>query len=151
MPASAQPPEPQSDEDLSILAFPRSRRDRHLDEWIRQRWVDLLSGSADREQASSSSRPWCRRASRVVVKERDRFSPLAGVLPGDGFRLVTEVFPRNRPRGRIATWTLDIRKPRGDTEDRQPWRVIAQDRLSSVEGLHRLAPTPRSSSPHATS
>ena len=43
------------------------------------------------------------------------------------------------PRGRIATWRLDIRRPRGEDLGRQPWRILSQDRLASIEGLHRLS------------
>src|SRR5262245_16517556 len=75
---------------------------------------------------------------RAVVKERDR-SPLMGTLPGEGYRLVTEVFIETGPRGRIATWRLDIRRPRGEDLASQPWRVVATDRLASIEGLHRLS------------
>ena len=75
---------------------------------------------------------------RVVVKERDR-TALQGSLPGEGYRIVVEVFIETGPRGRIATWRLDIRRPRGDDIGRQPWRIVSQDRLASIEGLHRLA------------
>ncbi len=75
---------------------------------------------------------------RVVVKERDR-SALMGTLPGEGYRLITEVFIETGPRGRIATWHLDIRRPRGEDLASQPWRIVAQDRLASIEGLHRLS------------
>ena len=65
--------------------------------------------------------------------------PLAGTLPGDGFRLTVEVFIETGPRGRIATWSLDIRKSGADTSDAT---ALADRRrsnpLSSVDGLHRL-------------
>ena len=32
-------------------------------------------------------------------------------LPGEGYHLVVEVFMETGPRGRIATWNLDIRRP----------------------------------------
>jgi hypothetical protein len=50
-----------------------------------------------------------------VVKERER-APLLGTLPGDGYKLITDVFIETGPRGRIATWSLDIRKPRGESD-----------------------------------
>ena len=68
--------------------------------------------------------------------------PLAGTLPGDGFRLTVEAFIETGPRGRIATWGLDIRQPRGGPTERQPWRIVALDLLSSVDGLHRLVLQP---------
>ena len=77
------------------------------------------------------------RVTRAVVRERDRME-LAGALPGEGYRLVADVFTEIGARGAITTWRLDIRKPRDSTE-RQPWRIVDQERLSSIEGLHRLA------------
>src|SRR5690606_31666660 len=74
---------------------------------------------------------------RVVVHERSR-SALPGVLPGEGYRLIVEVFLESGRRGRIATWRLDIRRPRGVPDAERPWRIAAQDRLSAVEGLHDL-------------
>ena len=83
-----------------------------------------------------------RGVTRAVVRERDRV-PLDGALPGDGYRLIVEVFVESGPRGQLSTWRLDIRRPSGtvaeagDTET--PWRVVAHDRLSQVDALHRLA------------
>ena len=112
---------------------PRSRP------WIATRWIDLLSPTADRDQALEFFDAMVPQGiTRVVVKERDR-SALQGTLPGEGYRLVVEVFMETGPRGRIATWRLDIRRPRGDDIGRQPWRILAEDRLASIEGLHRLA------------
>ena len=105
----------------------------------RARWLALLSPSADRDSATEFFAAMVPQGiTRVVVKERDR-SALQGALPGEGYRLVVEVFIETGPRGRIATWRLDIRRPRGDDIGRQPWRITAQDRLASIEGLHRLA------------
>lgn len=135
-PAAAQT-EPLSAEDLSIQAFLQAV-ETAISTMDRQRWTELLSANADREQALDFFDAMVPQGiTRVVVKERAR-AQLLGTLPGDGFSLVTEVFMETGPRGRIATWTLDIRKPRGDIEDRQPWRIVSQDRLSSIEGLHRL-------------
>ena len=49
------------------------------------------------------------------------------------------MFIETGPRGRIATWRLDIRRPRGEDLGRQPWRILAEERLASIEGLHRLS------------
>jgi hypothetical protein len=134
--AIAQAVEPPSAEDLSIQAFLEAVQTA-ISTMDRQRWLDLLSASADREGALEFFDAMVPQGvTRVVVKERDR-APLPGTLPGNGFRLVTEVFLETGPRGQIATWNIDIRKPRDD-DDRQPWRIVAEDRLSSVEGLHRL-------------
>ena len=102
------------------------------------RWMDLLSPNADRDAAEQFFRSMVPTGvTRAVVRERDR-QPLSGALPGEGFQLLVDVFAETGPRGRIHTWRLDIRRPR-DSADRQPWRVIAQETLSSVEGLHRLS------------
>ena len=103
----------------------------------RQRWSALLSTNANRDAALEffdSIIPTG--ITRAVVKERDR-APLTGALPGNGYRLIAEVFIETGPRGRITTWNLDIRKPRDD-DGPQPWRVVVAERLSSVDGLHRL-------------
>jgi hypothetical protein len=102
------------------------------------RWMDLLSPNADRAAAEQFFRSMVPTdVTRAVVRERDR-QPLSGALPGEGFQLLVDVFAETGPRGRIHTWRLDIRRPREST-DRQPWRVIAQETLSSIEGLHRLS------------
>ena len=105
----------------------------------RKRWLELQSTSADPDSATGFFDAMVPQGiTRVVVKERDR-AALQGSLPGEGYRLVVEVFIETGPRGRIATWRLDIRRPRGDDIGRQPWRIVSQDRLASIEGLHRLA------------
>ena len=86
----------------------------------RNRWVDLLSPSADREQSLEFFDAMVPQGiTRVVVKERDR-SALQGSLPGEGYQLVLEVFQETGNRGRIATWRLDIRRPRGDDSAGSP-------------------------------
>ena len=126
------------EEDLSIQVFLQAV-ETSISTMDRARWTDLLSPAADRDQALEFFEAMVPQGiTRVVVKERDR-SALQGTLPGEGFRLVVEVFMETGPRGRIATWRLDIRRPRGDELGRQPWRILSQDRLASIEGLHRLA------------
>jgi len=108
----------------------------------RGRWIDLLSPTADKDQALEFFEAMVPQGiTRVVVKERDR-TALQGALPGEGYRLVVEVFMETGPRGRIATWRLDIRRPRGEDIGRQPWRILTEDRLASIEGLHRLSLQP---------
>jgi hypothetical protein len=125
-------------EELSLQAFLQAV-ETAISTMDRNRWVELLSPSADRDQALGFFEAMVPQGiTRVVVKERDR-SPLQGALPGEGYRLVIEVFLETGPRGRIATWHLDIRRPRGEEIGRQPWRILALDRLASIEGLHRLA------------
>jgi hypothetical protein len=132
------PPRALDAEDLSIQNFLQAV-ETSISTMDRQRWVDLLSPSADRDKALEFFDAMVPQAiTRVVVKERDR-APLQGTLPGEGFRLVVEVFMETGPRGRITTWNLDIRRPRGEDIGRQPWRILAEDRLASIEGLHRLS------------
>jgi hypothetical protein len=128
----------QDEEELSLQAFLQAV-ETAISTMDRNRWVDLLSPTADREQALEFFEAMVPQGiTRVVVKERDR-AALQGTLPGEGYRLVIEVFLETGPRGRIATWRLDIRRPRGDDIGRQPWRILAEDRLASIEGLHRLS------------
>jgi len=129
------------EEDLSIQAFLQAV-ETSISTTDRARWTDLLSPTADTDQALEFFEAMVPQGvTRVVVKERDR-SALQGTLPGEGFQLVIEVFIETGPRGRIATWRLDIRRPRGEDLGRQPWRILAEDRLASIEGLHRLSLQP---------
>jgi len=75
--------------------------------------------------------------SRAVVRERDR-APLEGVLPGDGYRLIVDFFTEGNERARIVTAGVEVRKPRGSTAA-EDWRIAAAERLTVVEGLHRLS------------
>ncbi len=125
-------------EELSLQAFLQAV-ETSISTMDRARWSELLSATADRDAAAEFFDAMVPQGiTRVVVKERDR-SALPGALPGEGYRLVVEVFIETGPRGRIATWRLDIRRPRGDDIGGQPWRILSQDRLASIEGLHRLA------------
>jgi hypothetical protein len=125
-------------EELSLGAFLQAI-ETTISTMDRNRWAELLSPSADREEAMQFFDAMVPQGiTRVVVKERDR-SPLPGSLPGEGYRLVIEVFQEMGRRGRIATWRLDIRRPRGEEIGRQPWRILSEDRLASIEGLHRLS------------
>jgi hypothetical protein len=135
---SAQPQIPApSEEDLSVQAFLQAV-ETAISTTERERWIELLSPNADRDAALEffdSMVP--SGVTRAVIRERDR-QPLLGALPGEGFQIVTDLFIETGARGRIYTWRLDVRKPRGAT-DRQPWRVITQERLASIEGLHQLS------------
>jgi hypothetical protein len=133
-----QAPRALDEEDLSIQAFLQAL-ETSISTMDRARWIELLSTTADRDQALEFFDAMVPQGiTRVVVKERDR-SALQGTLPGEGFQLVVEVFMETGPRGRIATWRLDIRRPRGEDLGRQPWRILTEDRLASIEGLHRLS------------
>ena len=124
-------------EELSLQNF-RQAVETAVSTMDRNRWLELLSPTANREQSLEFFDAMVPRGiTRVVVKERDR-APLQGALPGEGYGLVLEVFQESGNRGRIATWRLDVRRPRGDAIG-QPWRIQAEDQLASIEGLHRLA------------
>jgi Peptidase family M1 domain len=71
-------------------------------------------------------------ASRTVLQERDR-QALAGMPQGDGYRLVVDMFTEFGSRARVATWRLDVRRTGG------AWRVIEEERLSTVENLYRIS------------
>ena len=136
LPASAQPVEPPTADDTSILTFLRAV-EASVSATSRQGWLDLLSTTLNRDEALEffdTSVP--EGVTRVVVKERDR-APLVDTPPGEGYQLIVEVFIESGPRGRIATWNVGIRKPNRDAEE-QPWRIDAIERMSSVEGLYRL-------------
>jgi Peptidase family M1 domain len=135
----------QNQDDVSIAEFLQAV-ETAVSTSERQRWIDLLSPNADRNAAIEffdSMVP--QGVTRAVVRERDR-QPLSGALPGEGFQLIADVFAETGARGRIHTWRLDIRKPREST-DRQPWRVITQEKLSTIEGLHRLTLHPQKQFP----
>ena len=72
---------------------------------------------------------------RAVVTERDR-APLNGALPGDGYRVIAELFTEATQRARIVTLALDLRRPNGGALD--SWRIIAAVVTGSIEGLYRL-------------
>jgi hypothetical protein len=129
-PHASQAPAAQSDEDLSIQAFLQAVESAVTATNLNA-WVDLLSVNADKADAIEFFNSMVPTGvTRGVVRERDR-TPLLGALPGEGFRLIVDVFAETGPRGHISTWRLDIRRPR-DTTDRQPWRVVDEEKLSIV-------------------
>ncbi|MGE0042785.1 MAG: M1 family aminopeptidase [Vicinamibacterales bacterium] len=128
---------PDVDEDTSIQLFLDAVQ-AAIAGADRAAWLTLVSDNADREHAGEFfDAITAQGLTRVVVQERDR-SALPGTLPGLGYRLVTEVFLQSGARGRIATWRLDVRRPRDERFDSQPWRIIAEDRLAALDGLHHL-------------
>ena len=47
------------------------------------------------------------------MRERDR-APLAGTLPGRGYRVVADIFIQRDDEARVVTWRLDLRESGGD-------------------------------------
>jgi hypothetical protein len=72
---------------------------------------------------------------RAVVLERDR-AALSGVLPGDAYRVVAELFLETAERARIVTVLLDVRRPPGGPPE--SWRITAAQAASTIDGLFRL-------------
>jgi hypothetical protein len=104
-------------------------------------YMDLQSVVANRGLAQEASRMLIEPdITRAVIRERDR-EPLEGTLPGDGHRLMVEVFTERGARARIVTWRLDIRRVPTDTNEDE-WRIAGQQMLTSIDGLHRLALNP---------
>ncbi|MGE4082324.1 MAG: M1 family aminopeptidase [Vicinamibacterales bacterium] len=142
-PLQAQPAIPPLDpEELQLLRV-LQRVETALSTSDRAAWLSLISNNADPDAAGEffdAALP--RGVTRAVVRERDRVA-LEGALPGDGYRMMVEVFVESGPRGQVSTWRLDIRRPSGAVaepgETDTPWRIVAHDQLSRVDGLHRLS------------
>jgi hypothetical protein len=96
-------------------------------------FLALVSPSADRTAAEDFARAVVRPgATRAVVRERDRAS--VGDTPDvSQVRLIVEVFIQSGPRGSVGTWRLDLKR-----EAQARWMISAHDRLTTVDGLHRL-------------
>jgi hypothetical protein len=78
-------------------------------------------------------------ATRVVIRERER-EPLAGTLPGNGYRILVDVFTEFGNRARSATWRLDVKRIGLGSDE--IWRIADQQRLTLVDGLNRLSLQP---------
>jgi hypothetical protein len=104
-------------------------------------YLGLLADSADRARARDfASTELIPGATRVVVKERDRL-PLAGALPGNGYRLWVDVFTEFGARSRIGTWRVDVRRVSEPGAGRE-WAIADQERITSVENIYRLSLNP---------
>ena len=104
-------------------------------------YLDLLSVVANRGLAAESARTLISPGiTRAVIRERDR-GPLEGTLPGDGYRLMVEVFTERGAQARIATWRLDVRRVPTDTSQDE-WRIAGQEPLTALEALSRLTLNP---------
>ena len=100
-------------------------------------YLDLLSPRADRERATLAVRELVStNVTRVVVRERDR-AGLDGTLPGEGYRLMVEIFTERGIQASIANWQLDIRLQAGGN-GADDWWISDQKPLDSVDGLFKL-------------
>lgn len=108
-----------------------------------QAYLQFLSPLADRARAERFAREQVPPGiTRAVARVRDR-APLEGALPGEGYRLIVDVFIETGARARLATWQLEVRgarragEPPGDPAN-LVWRIADQELLNAVEGLYRL-------------
>ena len=101
-------------------------------------YLALLSGTANSARARDFlSTEFLPGVVGAIVQERDR-TPLPGTVPGDGHRLMVDVFSDFGPRARIATWRLDIRRA-GSPGTSDEWKIADEERISSVESVYRVA------------
>ena len=136
MAARQQGPPAERTEDFSVAAFVQAVETAITTMEV-ERWVALLSPNADHDASTQFFRGFVPPGvTRAVVRERERL-PLAGALPGEGYQLLVDTFIESDARGRIHTWSMDVRRPR-ESDEPQPWRVVSHEVLSTVEGLHRL-------------
>jgi hypothetical protein len=93
----------------------------------------LVSTSVDEDAAAAFAEDLVHPdTTGAVVRERDRVA-----LDDGGVRLLVEIFVEIGRRGRVATVGIElVREGPGPGE---PWRIREQERLTSVDGLYRLA------------
>src|SRR5258705_6023964 len=77
---------------------------------------------------------------RVFIQERDR-QPLQGTLPGNGYRIVADVFQQAGDHGRVTTWRLDLNRS-GEPGSESEWLIADEERLSSLDNLYKLSLNP---------
>jgi hypothetical protein len=131
-PAWAQPaPAPAPDPVATLL----KRVEQILNSGDRTSFPSLFSGLSDELIAQHAFDLFMPGAVRTVVHERDR-TDLEGAPPGDGYRVVVELFIETPRRAKIVTAGLDIRRPSGG--DLNSWRIVRTEGVASVEGLFRL-------------
>jgi hypothetical protein len=95
--------------------------------------LSLINVTVAPEQAAEFARDLARPdIQRASVRERDRV-PLDDALPGDGYRLVVELFLETAGRARIVTALMDVRRVEADR-----WMIVGAQGLTTVEGLFRL-------------
>jgi hypothetical protein len=105
-------------------------------------YLGLLSSTAVRERAQIFAETMIREgATRAVIREQDR-TQLFGSLPGDGYRLLLEVFIEQGSDARLSSWRLDVRRLRDAQADAAPsdeWVISDQELLNTMSGLHHLS------------
>lgn len=103
------------------------------------RYSALLASESDAEEAARFAADLVRPgAARAVIRERDR-SALPGRAAGEGYRLLLEVFIETGDTARVTTLRLDVVRGQAVPDNAGPaWQIVDQERLSNLEGLHRL-------------
>lgn len=130
---AAQAPQPASDGQIRALL---DRLQAIIEQDDPAAYLDLLDPSGDRARASTfAQRELGGGAARAVLLERDR-AQLTNSPAGLGYRLVVDAFVEQGNRARIATWLVAIER-KADA-----WRIVDQERVSTVDNLHRLSLTP---------
>jgi hypothetical protein len=124
-------PAPSPDPVATLL----KRLEQILNSGDRASFPSLFSGLSDELIAQHAFDLFMPGAVRTVVHERDR-TDLEGAPPGDGYRVVVELFIETPRRAKIVTAGLDIRRPPGG--DLNSWRIVRTEGVASVEGLFRL-------------
>jgi hypothetical protein len=118
-----------------------TRLEHTLREGPAERYLDLLSSVANRELCAEFAKSVIVPGiTRAVVRERDR-RDLTGTLPGEGYRLLVEVFLESGYRAQVATWRLDVRRLGSDPA--AGWGIVSQEVLATLPGLYRLTLNPR--------
>jgi len=124
-------PDARSHADASILALINA-----IEQTVRAgdtvAYLALHSETASRERALAfAASELVPGATRGVVRERDR-EALPGTLPGDGYRLIVDVFAEFGGRARAATWRLDIKR----IADEGWWELVDRNERRFVFVLH---------------
>ena len=78
----------------------------------------------------------------VVINESAKL-PMRDVPAGTGYGVLIEILKAQRSAGEVATWLLNVRKGIDPVtnlpfDEAPEWRIVAQERLTSVRGIYRL-------------
>jgi hypothetical protein len=129
--AAGAQPVPASDPLLTVIA----RLEQVLRSGEPEAYVSLLSERADYTRARAfAATEVLEGVTRAVARERAR-TEFTDANVGAGVRLLVDTMVEFGDRARIATWHLYL-VPAPDN-----WRIIDQERLGSMESLHRLVLT----------